>query len=150
MLWNAAYERDLNNAAGQQKRQAFISQQVDSFDESDHDPGEDTPFDQDEDDSSPYSIFQSSINSPEHQKPTKIFISQQLWGEFPEAAKKVIIEYDKKVEVANPKPFGCNPKPKPTLGKPNPKPQQVHFLDNAHLLKILLLKILLKPWCMSA
>ena len=38
----------------------------------------DTPLDQDEDDSSPYSIFQPSFNSPEPQKPTKIFIANQL------------------------------------------------------------------------
>ena len=92
------YQHDLNNAAGQKKRQAFISQQFDSFDESDHDPGEE------EDDSSPYSIFLSSFESPEPQKPTKIFIHNQLWGEFPEAANKIMIEYNKKVKVVNPKP----------------------------------------------
>ena len=42
LLWNSAYQHDLNNAAGQKKRQAFIFQQVESFDESDPDPGEDT------------------------------------------------------------------------------------------------------------
>ena len=51
---------------------------------------EKTPLDQDEDDSSPYSIFQSSFKSPEPQKPTKSRIPNQLWGEFPEAAKKLI------------------------------------------------------------
>ena len=39
LLWNAAYQHDLNNAAGKKKMQAFISQLVDSFDESDHDAG---------------------------------------------------------------------------------------------------------------
>ena len=68
LLWNAAYRNDLNIASGHKKRQAFISQQVDSFDGSDHDPGEDTQVDQEEDDSSTYSIFQSSFNSPETQK----------------------------------------------------------------------------------
>ena len=150
VLWNAAYQHDLNNAAGKNKRQAFISQKVVSFDESERDLREDTPLDQDEDDSSPYSIFQSSFNSPEPQKPTKIFIPSQLWGEFPEAAKKLIIEHNKKVKVVIPKPFIGNPKPKPTLGKPNPKLQQVHLHENDHPLKILLLKSLLKPWCMSA
>ena len=42
LLWNAAYQHDLKNAAGHKKMQGFISQQVDSFDESDPDPGEDT------------------------------------------------------------------------------------------------------------
>ena len=55
-------------------------------------------------------------------------------GEFPEEAKKLIIEDSKKVKVGNPKQYSTNgnPKPKPSsfLGKPNPKPQQVHFLDN--------------------
>ena len=62
MLKNAAYQHDLNNAAGQNKKQAFISQHVNSFGESDYDPGEDTPLDQGEDDSSPYSICQSFFN----------------------------------------------------------------------------------------
>ena len=39
LLWNAAYQHDLSNAAGKKKMQAFISQLVDSFDESDHDAG---------------------------------------------------------------------------------------------------------------
>ena len=36
--------------------------------------------------------------------------------------------------MVNPKPYfnGGNSKPKPTLGKPNPKPQQVHFHENDH------------------
>ena len=33
--------------------------------------------------------------------PPKFFISCQLWGEFPEAAKQMIIEYNKKIKVAN-------------------------------------------------
>ena len=87
---------------GHKKRLAFISQQVDSFDESGPDPGEDTLLDQEDLDSSPCSIFQSSFISLELQNPTKIFIPMQLWGEFPEAAKKLIIEYSKKVKVINP------------------------------------------------
>ena len=53
LLWNAAYQHDLNNAAGNKKRPAFISQQVDSFDESDPQLGEDTLLGQEEVDSSP-------------------------------------------------------------------------------------------------
>ena len=89
-------------------------------------------LDKEEGDSPPYSIFQSSFNSPEPQKPTKIFIPNQLWGEFPEAAKKLIIEHNKKVKVVNPKQhFNVdNPRPKHTLVKPNPKPQQVYFHEN--------------------
>ena len=35
-LWNAAYQHDFNKSAGQKQRKAFISHQVDHFDESDH------------------------------------------------------------------------------------------------------------------
>ena len=63
---------------GHKKRQAFISQQVDSFDESGPDPGEDTLLDQEDLDSSPYSIFQSFFISLELQNPTKSFIPMQL------------------------------------------------------------------------
>ena len=102
LLWKAAYQHDLNNAAGQKKRQAFISLQVDSFDESEHDPGKDTPLNQDEDDSSPYSFFQSSFNSPELQKPTKSFIPNQLWGEFPEAAKNLLLSSTGRLKLLTP------------------------------------------------
>ena len=80
LLWNAVYQHDLNNTAGQKQRKAFISYQVDPFDESEHDPGEYTPLDPDEDDSFPCSVFQSSFNSPEPQKPTKIFIPKPMLG----------------------------------------------------------------------
>ena len=118
LFWNAAHHHDLNNATGHKKRQPFILQQVDSFDESDPDPGEDTLLDQDN----------HLFNSSKPQKPTKSFIPNQLWGEIPEAAMKLIIEYNKKVKVVNTNHFfnGGNPQPKPTLGKPNQKPQQVH------------------------
>ena len=41
----------------------------------------------------------------------------------------MVIDYNKKIKVVNPKPFshGDKPKPKPILGKPNPNPQQVHL-----------------------
>ena len=112
---------------GERKDKLSFPNKLIQFDKSDHDPGEDNPLNQDEDDSSPYSIIQSSFNSPGPQQPTSIFIPNQLWGEFPELAKKLIIEYNKKVKVRNPKPFGGNPKPKPTLSKPNPKPQQAQL-----------------------
>ena len=131
MLWNAPYQHDPNNAAGQKQRKAYISHQVDPFDESKHDPGEGTPLGLEEDDSShtqfcnPLSIL-LSLNS------VLRFPPNQLWGEFPEAAKEIIIECNKKVKVANPTTFGGNPKPKSTLGKPNPKTQQVHLHENDH------------------
>ena len=46
----------------------------------------------------------------------------------------MIIDYNKKMKVANPAPQfnGGNTKPKSTLGQSNPKPQQVHFHENDH------------------
>ena len=67
-------------------------------------------------------------------KHTKVFIPYQLWGDFPEEAKQIIIDYNRKIKVANPKPHfnGGNTKPKSTLGQPNPKSQQVQFHENDH------------------
>ena len=61
-----------------------------------------------EDDPSPYSVFHSFFNSNKLKKPTKVFIPLQLWGEFPEAAKQMIIDYNQKIKVATPRPrFQC-------------------------------------------
>ena len=57
LLWNAAYKHDLNKSAEQKHRKAFISHQVDHFDESDHEFEEDTWNDSEEDNPSPYSVF---------------------------------------------------------------------------------------------
>ena len=80
MLWNAAYQIDLNKSAGQKQRKAFISHQIDNSDESDHECEEDNLSDSEEDNPSPYSVFQSSFNSPEtHQS----FHSLPALGRFP-------------------------------------------------------------------
>ena len=92
MLWNAAYQHNPTKAAGQKQRKALISHQVDQFDKSDHEFGEYNLNDSEEDDPSPYSVFQSSVNSAEPKKPTKVFVPYQLWGEFLEAVKQMIID----------------------------------------------------------
>ena len=130
LLWNAAYQHDLNNAAGQKKRQAFISQQVDSFNESDLDPGEDTPTDQDENDSSAYSIFQSSFNSPEPQKPTKILSPMNFGESFLRLQRSLSLSITRRLKFLTLNHLVATPKPKRTLDKPNPKPQQVDFHEN--------------------
>ena len=68
LLWNAAYQHDLNKSAGQKQRKPFISHQVDNFDESDHEFGEDS---RKEDDPSSHSVSQSSINSLNPRNPPK-------------------------------------------------------------------------------
>ena len=123
LLWNAAYQHDLNKATRQRQRKVFISHQNDPCDDFEHDPEEDSTDDQNQDEPSSYSVFQSSFNSTTPKKPTKVFIPYQLWGEFPEAV------YNKKIKLVSPKPYlnGGKLKPNPTLGKPNSNPQQVHL-----------------------
>ena len=90
--------------------------------------------DSEEDDPSPYSVSYFSFNSTEPKKPTKVFIPYQLWGDFLEAAKQMILDYNKKIKVTNQKPHfnGGSTKPKSTLGQSSPKSQQVHFQENDH------------------
>ena len=90
---------------------------------------EDATDDQDQDDPSPYLVFQSSSNLTGPKTATKVLIPSQLWGQFSEAMKQMVIDYNKKIKVVGPKPYshGGKPKSKPILGKPNPNPQQVHL-----------------------
>ena len=74
LLWNAAYQHDFNKATKQTQRKAYISHQNDPCDDFEHDPEEDSTDDQNQDEPSPYSVFQSSFNSIAPKKPTKVFI----------------------------------------------------------------------------
>ena len=76
------------------------------------------------------------------------FYSLQLWGDFPAAAKQMIINYNEKIKVPNPRPHfnGSNTKPKSTLGQSNPSPNKFIFMKMTILLIILPQKLLLKPW----
>ena len=129
LVWNTAYQHNLNKATRQTQRKAFISHQNDPCDDFEHDPEDkDSTADQNQDEPSPYSVFQSSFKSSMPKKSTKVFIPYQLWGEFPETAKQMVIEYNKKIKVVRPIPHfnGDKSKPNPTVGKPNSNPQQVH------------------------
>ena len=81
LLWNAAYQHDLNKATKQPQRKAFISHQNDPSDDLEYDPDEeDSTDDQDQDDPSPYSVFQSSSsNLIGPKRATKTDIPPQLW-----------------------------------------------------------------------
>ena len=151
LLWNAAYQHHLNKATKQTRRKVFVSHQNDPCDDFEHDlEEEDSTVDQNQDDSSPYPVFQSSFNSTAPKKPTKVFIPYQLCGEFPEAAKQMVIEYNKKIKVVSPKPHfhGGKSKPNSSLGKP------IHntFISMRRMIlpKINLLKLLPKLWSMNA
>ena len=79
LLWNAAYQCDLDKTTRQTQRKAFISHQNDPCDDFEHDPEEeDFTIYQNQDEPSPYSVFQSCFNSSAPRKPTKVDILYQL------------------------------------------------------------------------
>ena len=82
LLWNTAYQHDLNKSEGQKQRKAFISHQIDNSDECDYECGEHNLNDSQEDDPSSYSVFQSSFNSTEPKKPIK-FLFLTNFGRLP-------------------------------------------------------------------
>ena len=128
LLWNAAYQHDLNKATPtkQPQRKAFNSHRNDPSDDLEYDPDEKDPTDdQDQDDPSPYSVYQSSFNLTGPKRATKALIPPQLWRQFTEPMKQMVIDYNKTIKVVNPKPYSHDgkPKPKPNLDKPNPNPQ---------------------------
>ena len=72
--------------------------------------------------------------------------------DFPEAVKHMVIEYNEKIKVVNPKPHlnGGKSKPNPTLGKPNSNPQQIHLHEKDDSTENNLLKLLRKLWFINA
>ena len=92
LLWNEAYQHDFNKATKQPQRIAFISHQYDPSDDLDYDPDEeDSTHDQDQDDTSPYSVFKSSSsNLSGPTRATKADIPPQVWRQFPESIKQMV------------------------------------------------------------
>ena len=76
LLWNAAYQHDLNKATKQSQRKAFISHK--NYPCGDFEPNpeeEDSTNDQNQDEPSPY---QSSLNSTAPKKPTNFLFPINL------------------------------------------------------------------------
>ena len=127
----------LNNAAGQKKTRAFISQQVDSFDESGTDPLEDTLLDQDKDVFPPYSIIQSSFNSH---------------GEsFLRLQRSLLLSMTKRIRWLTPNhtPMVATLSLNLLWVNPIRSHSKSTFMRMTILLMTLILKILLKQWFMS-
>ena len=61
LLWNAAYQHDLNKATSQRQRKVFISHQNDPCDDFEHDPEEDSTDDQNQDEPHTQSFSLPSI-----------------------------------------------------------------------------------------
>ena len=108
------------------QRKALFSQQEEISDD-DENTNEEEQFstDQEPEEHSPHSVYQSSFHP---KMPQKSFLPPNIWETPPESTKQMIIEHNKKVKLNNPTPYpsGSKTKPNPTLGKPTPAPQQVH------------------------
>ena len=127
LLWDAAHQYDLHHTKKGPQRKAFISQHEEVNDEDGYIIEAEQSFnDSDpEEESSPYSVFQSSFHP---KTPQKSYLPPKIWETLSESTKQMVIEHNKKVKLNNPTPYtgGSKAKPNPTLGKPNPAPQQAH------------------------
>ena len=108
------------------QRKAFFSQQEEISDD-DENTNEEEQFstDQEPEEPSPYSVYQSSFHP---KMPQEFYLPPNIWETLSESTKQMIIEYNKKFNLNSPTPYlsGSKTKPNPTLGKPTPAPQQVH------------------------
>ena len=108
------------------QRKAFFSHQEEISDD-DKNTNEEEQFftDQEPEEPSPYSVYQSSFHL---KMPQEFYLPPNIWETISESTKQMIIEHHKKFNLNNPTPYlsGNKTKPNPTLGKPTPAPQQVH------------------------
>ena len=108
------------------QRKAFFSQQEEISDD-DENTNEEEQFltDQEPEEPSPYSVYQSSFHP---KMPQEFYLPPNIWETLSESTKQMIIEHNKKFNLNNPTPYlsGSKTKPNPTLGKPTPAPQQVN------------------------
>ena len=105
---------------------AFFPQQEETSDDDEYASAEEQfSTDPEPEEHSPYSVYQSSSHP---KMPQKSFLHPNTWETLSESTKQMNIEHNKKVKLNNPTPYpsGSMTKPKTTLGKPTPAPQQVH------------------------
>ena len=78
--------------------------------------------------------MQSSFNSPEPQKCTKILSLIKSGESFLRLQRSLSLNTTRRIKWLTPNNIfnGGNPKPRPNLGKPKPKCQHVHFHENDH------------------
>ena len=126
LLWDAAHQYDIHQTKKGPQRKAFSSQQEEINDDNEYAHAEEQfSTDPEPEEHSPYSVYQSSFQP---KMPQKSFLPPHIWETLSESTKQMIIEHNKKVKFNNPTPYpsGSKTKPNPTMGKPNPAPQQVH------------------------
>ena len=127
LLWDTAHQYDLHHTKKGPQRKAFLSQHEEVNDEDEYTIDKEQFLNDldPEEEYSPYSVYQSSF----HPKMTqKSYLPPKIWETLPESTNQMIIEHNKKVKLNNPTSYtsGSKAKPNPTMGKPNPAPQQVH------------------------
>ena len=108
------------------QRKAFFSHQEEISDDDENTNEEEQFFtDQEPEEPSPYSVYQSSFHP---KMPQEFYLPPNIWETISESTKQMIIEHNKKFNLNNPTPYlsGSKTKPNPTLGKPTPTSQQVH------------------------
>ena len=126
LLWEAAHQYDLHQVKKGPQRKAFFSQQEETSEDDEYANAEEQfSTDPEQEEHSPYSVYQSSFHP---KMPQKSFLPRHIWETLSERTKQMIIEHNKKVKLNNPTPYpsGSKTKPNPTLGKPTPVPKQVH------------------------
>ena len=122
----ASHQYDLHQVKKGPQKKAFFSQQEEISDDDEYANAEEQfSTDPEQEEHSPYSVYQSSFHP---KMPQKSFLPPNIWETLSESTKQMIIEHNKKVKLNNPTPYpsGSKTKPNPTLGKPTPNPQQVH------------------------
>ena len=135
---------------GKKKRQASISQQVDSFDESDNDTREDTllikvrmilPHAQS------FNLLSILLNL----KNLPRFLSLANFGEsFLRLQRSLSLSITRRLKLLTPNHLMSTLNLNILLLNPIQSPSKSIFMRMTIHLKILLLKILLKPWCIRA
>ena len=108
------------------QRKAFFSHQEEISDDDENTNEEEQFFtDQEPEEPSPYSVYQSSFHP---KMPQEFYLPPNIWETISESTKQMIIEHNKKFNLNNPTPYlsGSKTKPNPPLGKPTPTSQQVH------------------------
>ena len=143
LLWDAAHQYDLHHTKKGPQRKASLSQHEEVNDEDEYIIEEEQFFnDPDpEEESSPYSVYQSSFHP---KMPQKSYLPPKIWETLSESTKQMVIEHNKKVKLNNPTPYtsGSKAKPKPTMVSPilpHNKFISIHrmMLKKNHLLTLL-------------
>ena len=147
LLWDAAHQYDLHHTKKGPQRKAFISQHEEANDEDGYIIEAEQSFnDSDpEEESSPYSVFQSSFHP---KTPQTSYLPPKICETLSESTKQMVIEHNKKVKLNNPTPHTGGSKANLTLHWVSPTLLHNKFISIHKMMpkKNHLLTLLPKPW----